>query len=88
LRRLLKKKKKHLAREQKKKKGLKSKQETTPKVQNTLWGALREENMKPRPKPITSSKKQVMQSDGQKIWRNIKPRRRDLSCCHNCPHTR
>jgi hypothetical protein len=27
-----------------------------------------------------------MQSNGRKIWKNIvKPKRRDLSYCHNCP---
>jgi hypothetical protein len=51
-------------------------------VQNTQWGALREKNMKPRLKPITSSVKQVIQRDGQKTSKDTKSRR-GLSCCYN-----
>ncbi len=54
---------------------------------NTQWGALKEKSWNLGLKPITGSMKQVVQGDGQKIWKDIKFRK-NFYFYHNCPMQR
>jgi hypothetical protein len=71
-------KEKHSAREQGNKRReinkSKSKQKTTLKnAKHTKGSSRRKKKKNLGPKPITSSIKQVVQKDGRKTWKNIKP---------------